>query len=351
MNSNYPSSERDLFPPCSKICFLVCDPTKAEFIDAYEDFINLLISTCSKFMLRRSGLGTPSLVPEALKSSLIFPFNAFEGNFPELETIEHYDSTIVSGSSTSFITQPWIPQLGNLLHAVATEYPSVKIISVCFGHQIISHSVFGEPVRQNPKWEIRPGQVRLAGIGKVLSVDETTSLSPPPNAAAASQNLHFSHFSTAAPYATVAPKNEYMIWGSSQQTTNQGIIAPYKNAPRDDNLNIDDIHIFTTQSHPEMTSGMISLLIDIFEKNLVAKAYKEERERIANFAGSLLDWFPLCLLMGASSMKHSVTLSQLYESAQGCLNVVQDLEKSGMSGYPLTPEKSVVIAAWDTPGR
>ena len=98
-NSDNQPSTQVVFPPHSKICFIVCDPTKAEFIDAYGDFTNLLTSMFTKLMLRFSGLSASSLLPEVIKSFRIMPFKAFEGSFPDRATIDQYDSIIVSGSS------------------------------------------------------------------------------------------------------------------------------------------------------------------------------------------------------------------------------------------------------------
>ena len=157
-------------------------------------------------------------------------------------------------------------------------------------------------------------------------------------------NEHLDSFAGAVaekPYETIVPENERMIWGSTPRTANQGIIALNKDADKN-NLNVDDIHIFTVQGHPEMTSGMIALLVDIFETDIGENACKEGRARIANFKGSL-DWFPVCLLMWALSTKHSLNLPTIYKTALGLTNMVEVMKAAGADGAALTSEQSVFV--------
>ncbi|KAH6885611.1 class I glutamine amidotransferase-like protein [Coprinopsis sp. MPI-PUGE-AT-0042] len=332
-SSKNPSINGGLFPPQSKICFLLCDPTRAEFVDVYGDFTNLLTSMYTKILGNFAGRGASSFLPGSMPH--IFPFKAFEGSLPYLETIDQYDSIIVSGSRfgvNDSDTQPWILELGTLLHTVATQHPTVKMIvyaRMCFGHQIIAHTVFGQTVQQNPEWEIGPYPVDLNDVGKKIFPGRDHL------------NLEMFHHDAVFQSEIGPSEGEFLVWGSSQMTANQGIVAVNKNAPKD-TFNVDDIHIFTCQGHPEMTSGMISRLVDIFEVDLGSDACKEGREQIANFKGTL-DWLPLGLLMWRMSTKHSVVVPPLYESAEGYLDLVQELKKARTAGASLNRPENLVV--------
>ena len=140
-------SEQPVLPIHSKICFLLCDPTKAEFIDSYGDFTNLFTALYTKLLLRLAGERLTSFLPDVMKSFRLQPFKVFEGIFPDLATIDQYDSVIVSGSSTFFLLSliridahlsmidygvndgdEWIKDLGKLLHTIATQHPKIKLI-------------------------------------------------------------------------------------------------------------------------------------------------------------------------------------------------------------------------------
>ena len=93
-----------------------------------------------------------------------------------------------------------------------------------------------------------------------------------------------------------------------------------------------------------MTSGMISLLIDIFENELGPEAVEEGREKIAAFRDGTLDWFRVSLLMWALSTRHSVSLPQLNECADGYFSLLHGVKAPvGLSGANLTNDESVFV--------
>lgn len=339
-------SEQPVLPIHSKICFLLCDKTDPKFVDCYGDFTNLFTVLYTKLLLRFSGERWTSFLPDVMKSFRLQPFKVYEKKFPDLATIDQYDSIIVSGSNSGVNDgDEWIKELGGLLHTIATQHPKIKLIGICFGHQIICHSVFGSQVVKNPKWEIGPYQVELNELGKkVFRNKEHLNIEMFHHDAVftKSQLAYFDSIIKAAPYDTTVPWNEYKIWGSTPRTPNQGTISLSKDAPRD-RLNVDDIHIFTSQGHPEMTSGMISLLVDIFESTLGSEAVDEGRKRIAEFKGTL-DWFSLSLLMWALSTRHSVNLPQLNECADEYLSLLHGLKAPiGLAGADLNSDQSVFV--------
>ncbi|EIW74995.1 class I glutamine amidotransferase-like protein [Coniophora puteana RWD-64-598 SS2] len=319
-------------PPHANICLIICDPTKEEFIDSYGNITNLFTNLYTKLLLRLTREPS-SLLPMVLKSFRIHPYNVVQDNFPDIKTIDQFDSILVSGSANG-VNDPdqWIEKLGKLLHTVATDHPKVKLMGVCFGHQIISKAVLGLPVGENPKgWEIGPYEVNLNETGKQLFENHehlNVSMFHHDAVFTRSQLAFFDELVETTPYSSNVPQNEYKIWASTPATANQGVISMNKQAAKSGRLNVDDIHIFTTQGHPELNQGMTSYLVDLFEHELGADVAAEARKRIADFKG-ILDWFQLSIVMWALTTKHSLSLPQLSEKINGYESAVKGVEKSG----------------------
>jgi GMP synthase-like glutamine amidotransferase len=51
---------------------------------------------------------------------------------------------------------------------VATNHPQVRIIGICFGHQIIASALGGECVPNDGHWEIGVTEVLLTPTGKEI---------------------------------------------------------------------------------------------------------------------------------------------------------------------------------------
>ncbi|KAH7927385.1 class I glutamine amidotransferase-like protein [Leucogyrophana mollusca] len=321
-------------PPHSKIALLICDPTKKEFIDSYGNITNLFTSLYTKLLIRftEDGKAFDPFLPDVMKSFRIDPFNAMQGQLPALDEVDKYASIIVSGSANSpYDDEEWIKKLGTFLHTTATKHRNVKLIGkcrylqqnvysflthmatgICFGHQLIAQAVFGSPVGPNPQgWEIGPYNITLSHTGKELfrGVDNLVRALFHRNAVfSKSQLAFFKHLREEAPYETNVPENSFHIWGHSEKTENQGFVAWNKEAEKSGKLNVDDIHIFTCQGHPELTQGMTSYLLDLFEDKVDPESVIEARARIANFKG-ILDWYRITMIMWALSTRHSFVLS------------------------------------------
>lgn len=66
----------------------------------------------------------------------------------------------------------WINTLVDWVARLITEHPQVKVIGICFGHQIITRACGGK-LERNPKgWEVATTKIELTDVGKkVLELD------------------------------------------------------------------------------------------------------------------------------------------------------------------------------------
>ncbi|KAH7905958.1 class I glutamine amidotransferase-like protein [Hygrophoropsis aurantiaca] len=287
--------------PQAKIALLVCDPTSDAFVEAHGDIPALFTGLYTTLFTRLTqGQHTDDLkitrqgsfVTETMASfqgDTFRSFSVINGELPD--DVDEYTAVIVSGSAVGVNDADkytWIPKLADFLHDTATNHPKVKIIGICFGHQIICNSILKDSVQANPKgWEIGPCEVDLTETGKVL----------------------FPGKDSLAPEAPPSPPPETVIrttktWGETEKTDNEGIVSWTGST-----LNsVDDIHIFTSQGHPELTQEMTTTLVDLFEAEIDAKAVEEARKCVADFKGDL-DRDYIALLMWALSTGHSYVFS------------------------------------------
>ncbi|KAH7907335.1 class I glutamine amidotransferase-like protein [Hygrophoropsis aurantiaca] len=312
------------FPPHGKIALLNCDATAPEFIASYGNITNLFTSLYTKFLIELTGgessIGLKSVqdplgLPEVMKSFRVDPFDAVNRHLPA--DVEVYDSVIVSGSGLNINGGDlWIEELGKFLHDTAVHHQKVKLIGVCFGHQLIARAVFGLEVKLNPHgYQIGPFDVALNETGRVLfpgRADLTIPMFHQKAVFTQERLAAFAKMCEEEPYQVPRGRHgqlgEYRIWGHTEKVENQGMVSVSGDIGGDDKLDVDDIHIFTCQGHPELTSGMMSLLLNLNEEHIDPEVVADARRRIAAFRGTL-DWFVLSRLMWALSTRHSYVLS------------------------------------------
>lgn len=106
--------------------------------------------------------------------------------YPDLADV---DAILISGSKHSaYLDEPWIKKLVDFTRAALATEGRVKVIGVCFGHQIVGRAA-GVKVGVNEKgWEVSVTEIRLSGKGKEIFGSDTLvstallfcSYSPPP---------------------------------------------------------------------------------------------------------------------------------------------------------------------------
>ncbi|KAG6877343.1 hypothetical protein C0993_008480, partial [Termitomyces sp. T159_Od127] len=92
--------------------------------------------------------------------------------YPTDDQLRTFDALMYTGSaSNAFDDIEWINTLVAFTARVVHDHPTLKLIGICFGHQIIARALGGSCVR-NDRWEIGPTSLDLTPLGKSLfSVD------------------------------------------------------------------------------------------------------------------------------------------------------------------------------------
>jgi GMP synthase-like glutamine amidotransferase len=71
----------------------------------------------------------------------------------------------LSSAASAYSPLPWIQTLTQYTRDLASLQPRVKVIGICFGHQIVAQALGGQVVPNDGLWEIGVSQVRLTSAG------------------------------------------------------------------------------------------------------------------------------------------------------------------------------------------
>jgi len=156
---------------------------------------------------------------------------------------DRYDCIMLTGSAASaHEDSPWINTLVRYIAHVAENKPYIKIVGICFGHQIISRALGGECVPNGGIWEIGPTSIRLTEIGKqFFGRSDTLNI----------QQMHRDHVPTVPP--------SFYLLGSSPTSYNQGMVRFSSGA--NPSTPLPPVQIITIQGHPEFNEPIITAII------------------------------------------------------------------------------------------
>jgi len=173
------------------------------------------------------------------------PYDVQKMEYPPEESIDKYDAIVLTGSAASaYENIEWINKLVDFVALVAENKPRIKLIGICFGHQIIGRALGGECVPNGGKWEVGPTTVDLTDLGKEFFGVSTFNI----------QQMHRDHVPAVPP--------TFQLLGSTSVSVNQGMVrfSPHA-APEQRSLS--DVQIFTLQGHPEFDKGIVSGLVEV----------------------------------------------------------------------------------------
>ena len=97
---------------------------------------------------------------QGVDSSLKFvTYDVLRQHYPE--NIDEMDAYLITGSQFSaYDDHPWIHQLCQFIQQLAKR--EKKLVGICFGHQIIAHSLGGETQKSDKGWGVGVHAVQMA---------------------------------------------------------------------------------------------------------------------------------------------------------------------------------------------
>ncbi|KAJ4387107.1 hypothetical protein N0V93_007694 [Gnomoniopsis smithogilvyi] len=192
-----------------------------------------------------------AVAPEPLESHLAitgYDVVNHPDTYPDLDSI---DAVLISGSKHSaYLDEPWILKLVEFTKSALATDGRVKIVGVCFGHQIVGRAL-GMKVGVNEKgWEISVTEMKLSEKGKALFGSDVL-------------RIHQMHKDMVL--ATPAGAQEL---AETDVCANQGFILPGK--------------AITVQGHPEFTGEIVPEILGLRHETGIfdEETYKSGMERV-----------------------------------------------------------------------
>ncbi|KZT03619.1 class I glutamine amidotransferase-like protein [Laetiporus sulphureus 93-53] len=180
--------------------------------------------------------------------------------------VDDYQAIILTGSAASaYENVDWINRLIDYVHDIALNKPYIKLIGICFGHQIIARAMGGECVPNGGKWEVGVTEIALTDIGKTLLGVPTLNI----------QQMHRDHVPAVPP--------SFHLLGSTPVSPNQGMVR-FASGTSVDHPMPQDVQIFTVQGHPEFTQRISEKIVEARErKGVMGKDIAEDARKRAEW--------------------------------------------------------------------
>ena len=191
-----------------------------------------------------------------------------------------WDAVMITGSASSaYLDLEWTKKLAAFLRSTAENHPLVRLIGICYGHQILSRA-FDGVVESNPKgWELGTTSCTLTEHGReLLGYDEPTDsdqmaiqqvhkdhvVDLPPDFQGESfenlastdispiQSLILKYPTEAPPLASTAQTSAYMAFDIEDSETASSGPHPLRS-----------LHVLTFQGHPEFDREIVENIIEV----------------------------------------------------------------------------------------
>ncbi|KAG5351513.1 hypothetical protein C0989_006173 [Termitomyces sp. Mn162] len=166
--------------------------------------------------------------------------------YPTDEQLGTYDALMYTGSAANaFDDVDWINTLVAFTARVIDSHPALKLIAICFGHQIIARALGASCVR-NHRWEVGPTQLTLTPLAQSLFATDSLTI----------QQMHRDHVPSLPPST--------LPLASTPTSPIQAFVRFF---PSSQSQSLNNVHILSIQGHPEFTEPIVSHLVSARAKS------------------------------------------------------------------------------------
>lgn len=252
--------------PHRRIALLICDVPFDTIQEKHGDYTRIFGTLLEKSLQPINNIRSA----DSQATFTLEPFDVYAQIYPKDDV---YDAMIITGAVATAYEydqpgQEWIKKLIEYVRYIATEKPRIKIFGVCFGHQVIALAMGGTCVRNTR--EVSATKLRLNELGKKVYGAESGVL-----------NLHLmnrDHVPTEPP--------SFHIIVSSDHSPNHGMIRFSQSESSGDapplNFRLTDIHILSSQGHPEFTESIMRMFLNARREFLGTEVVDDGQSRAGN---------------------------------------------------------------------
>ncbi|KAL2267162.1 hypothetical protein VTJ83DRAFT_4439 [Remersonia thermophila] len=161
---------------------------------------------------------------------------------PAYPSLDDVDALLITGSKhNAFDDDAWILRLVAFVRA-ALEHPrGIKVVGICFGHQVIARAL-GTPVgRSDRGWEVSVTETRLTPLGRSVFFGSSAAEAGADRDTLSLQQMHRDQ-------VLGLPEGAQLL-ASTDVCPNHGFLIPGR--------------VITVQGHPEFTADIMREILDL----------------------------------------------------------------------------------------